>query len=335
MTATSGSSADSCEISVLICSRNRRRDLLETLDSLALQQWSGDWEVLVVDNGSEDDTTEALRSYGERFPVPLRVVWEAQVGLSFARNRAVRAARGRVALFIDDDVTCRPGWLAAHARAFEDLRVVGTGGRILPVLPEAAPQWWKELLPHEVGGPTSRYDFGDDTARIIAGGRIPPPFGANMGIARRWVLELGGFRTDLGWGRRMIPSEESEFFRRFQAQAAELLYVPDACVEHRIEQSRTTWDYYVRWQRGKGRSGVIVDPPHGAVARLSAILGCVARLLAASLRARRQRRTADLVTRVAVLRKRERLKGRLYEFLGLCTCGRQRNEILQRTLRFH
>jgi glycosyltransferase involved in cell wall biosynthesis len=309
--------APSCAISVLICTHNRRHHLLETLDSLALQEWNGIWEVLVIDNRSQDGTTEAVRSHAEGFPVPLRVVGESQVGLSFARNRAVQAASGRVALFIDDDVTCLPGWLAAHARVFEDLRVVGTGGRILPVLPAAAPLWWNEVLPHEIGGPTSRYDFGHHTAEIVGRGPIPPPFGANMGILRQWVLDLGGFRTDLGWGRRLVPSEELEFFRRAQARTAKLLYVPDACVEHRIEQYRTTWEYYVRWQRGKGRSGVIIDPPRGPIARVSAILGCLTRILVASLRARSRRDKANRVAETAALRKLERLKGRLSELVGL------------------
>jgi glycosyltransferase involved in cell wall biosynthesis len=275
------------------------------------------WEVLVIDNHSQDSTTEATRSRAAGFPVPLGVVEESQIGLSFARNRAVQAAAGRVALFIDDDVTCPPGWLAAHSRAFEDHGVVGTGGRILPVLPEPASEWWKEVLPHEIGGPTSRYDFGHHAAEIVKGGAIPPPFGANMGILRHWILDLGGFRTDLGWGRRLIPSEEFELFRRVQARTAKLLYVPDACVEHRIEQHRTTRDYYVRWQRGKGRSTVIIAPPRGPIARLSAILGCLTRLLVASLRARAGPDKASPVAAAAALRKFERLKGRLSELVGL------------------
>lgn len=307
----------SCAITVAICSRNRSASLLETLDSVEQQRWKGRWEVLVVDNGSADDTGTLIRGRADGFSVPLRVVEEPRLGLSFARNRAAREARGRVLLFIDDDVTCQAGWLAAHASAFEDPQLVGSGGRIVPVLPPEAPQWWKEILPSQIGGPTSRYDFGPTSAEIVTGGPIPAPFGANMGVLREWVLALDGFRTDLGWGRRMIPAEESEFFQRVRAREGRLLYLPDATLEHRIAPDRLTFDYYTSWQQGKGRSRVIASPPTGPMARLAAIAACLVRIGAASLQAQRRRVRGDFAAALVPVCKRERAKGSLYELVGL------------------
>jgi len=306
-----------CAITVAICSRNRCASLLVTLDSLERQEWDGRWEVLVVDNGSEDETCAVIRGRAADFPVPLRVIAEPQLGLSFARNRAAHEARGRVLLFIDDDVSCLSGWLAAHAFAFEDPRWVGSGGRILPVLPPEAPAWWKEILPSQIGGPTARYDFGSTSVEIVIGGPMPAPFGANMGILRQWVLALGGFRTDLGWGRRMIPAEESEFFQRVRAQGGRLRYVPDASVEHRIAPDRLTLDYYTRWQQGKGRSRVILAPPPGPMSRLAAIATCLVGIGAAAIQAQRPRAGGDFTSGLAAVCKRERRKGRFYELVGL------------------
>jgi hypothetical protein len=220
-------------------------------------------------------------------------------------------------LFIDDDVNCRAGWLAAHACAFEDPKLVGGGGRIVPVLPPEAPQWWREILPSQIGGPSSRYDFGPTGAEIVTGGPIPTPFGANMGILRACVLELDGFRTDLGWGRRMIPGEESEFFQRVRAREGKLLYLPDATLEHRIAPDRLAFDYFTSWQQGMGRSRVITSPPTGLLARLVAIATCLVRIGASTLQAQGRRDRGDFTSALAPLCKRERAKGMLYELVGL------------------
>lgn len=306
------------ELSVIICSRDRRDCLLETIDSLETQAWADDaigaWELLVIDNDSTDGTGEAVAERIRAFPVDLRLVREAQWGLSHARNRGLGEARGRVVVFIDDDVTCLPGWLAAHGEAFAGTGVVGTGGPIRPLMPEGTPTWFLDVLPDEIGGPTSRYEFGEDPGEIVLGGAIPLPFGANMGVQRELALEVGGFRTDLGWGKRMIPSEEFDFFRRIQARGGLILYVPEAPLLHRIEARRTTLEYYLKWQKGYGRSTVIMDPPSGLIG----YLGAISRSGRNVLTWRKRANTAgDKREEMNAVRERERSKGRLLQLLHL------------------
>jgi glycosyltransferase involved in cell wall biosynthesis len=305
------------DLSVAICTRNRRAEVERALESLALQEWSGRWEVLVVDNASSDDTRAAALARAAHFTADLRVVNEPEQGLSYARNRALVEARGDVVVFVDDDVTFEPGWLAAHGDTYADPEVLGTGGRILPVMPAGAPAWWQAVLPDEIGGPTSRYDFGDEPGPIGRDGSLPPPFGANMGVRRAAALEVGAFHTGLGWGRRMIPSEDLEFFRRVFHLPGRVVYVPNATVRHHIEASRTTRDYYLRWNRGYGRALVRMDPPRGFGRRRR-------RLRDAWREARRwsrervaRRRAGDEVAELDALRERERARGRLLELLGL------------------
>lgn len=309
-------------VTVAICTRNHRESLLEVLDSLRRPQWratpdarESGWEVLVVDNGSEDGTAEAALGQRADFPVPLRVEREPRAGLSFARNHALEAARGEALVFIDDDVTCMPGWLAGHARALADPSVAGTAGRILPRLPESTPDWFREALADEIGGPTSRYDFGDEGGPID-GRTIELPFGANMGLRRALALELGGFRTDLGWGKEMIPGEETELFRRVLASGGKLVYVPEAILEHRIEASRVTMDYFLRWQRGFGRAKVLLDPPQGKVQHARHVVKAALKLARWDLRARWRHARASRPLELEAVRKRARAQGRLYQLLG-------------------
>lgn len=306
---------DTSEISVVICSLNRRDSLLLTLDSLEQQVWSGTWEVLVVDNGGTDGSFDAVCQRASASPVPLRAVREETRGLSHARNRALREARGRAVVFVDDDVTCLEGWLAGHGQAYRDAEVVGTGGPILPAMPSGTPEWLLAMLPHEIGGPTSRYDFGSRAAEIVAKGSIPLPFGANMGVLREKAVQIGGFRTDLGWGKHMVPSEELEFFRRIRQGHGRIMYIPTAALEHRIDVKRTTWDYYVRWQRGYGRSVVMMDKPTGFRQRLSRIRWCLRRMRRCGHRARDARSGSDRVAEITALRESERCRGQLYQLL--------------------
>jgi GT2 family glycosyltransferase len=306
---------DSPAISVAICTRNRRASLLETLETLAGQHFDRAWETLVVDNGSEDGTSDAVRSRAGRFPVPLRCSSESELGVAFARNRALREARAPVVLFVDDDVSCDAGLIVAHADALAEPDVVATGGRIVPVVPPGTPAWKAEVLLSDLGGPASRYDFGPALLEISRRGPVALPFCANVGVKRERALGVGGFRTDLGWGRRAVPSEDVDLFRRLRRQGGRLLYVPAAVVRHRIGPERTTRDYDLSWNRGYGRSQVLMNPPRGLAQHLGRVASSAHRVLLHGGRALRARRRGDPVAELWELRRRSRNEGQLLELL--------------------
>ncbi len=304
----------SIDLTIVLCSRNRRDDIEITLDALAAQVWDGSWDVLVVDNGSEDGTGELVGSLVAEFPVPLRLVVEETPGLAHARNRAIREVRGRATVFLDDDATALPGLVRAHGDAFREEGVIGTAGRILPVLPEGTSDWLIQALPDEIGGPTSRFEFGPDPAEIIVPGPIPYPFGANMGVLTEAARSLHGFRTELGWGKRLVPDEEVEFYGRLAELPGKIRYVPDAAVEHRIAANRTSREYYERWHQGLGRAGVLRQMPISLPARAARLVSNTVKLLKWSIRA--HRRKGDLVAELKAVRTREITRGRCLELLG-------------------
>jgi glycosyltransferase involved in cell wall biosynthesis len=305
------------ELTVVICTLGRPQSLRQTLDTLATQRWDGTWDILVVDNSSGRAGVEGIGALERDLPVELRLTVEPRRGLSFARNRALAEAQGNAIVFIDDDVNCLPGWLAAHGAVLRDTSVTGTAGRILPILPESTPDCFRTLYTSENGGPVSRYDFGDEPQEIKLGGPLQPPFGANMAVRRSLALSLGGFRTDLGWGERMVPGEETELFRQILAAGSRLLYVPAAAVEHRIEPTRVTYGFHARWWRGKGRASVLLDPPRGPIQRVAMVGQSLRRVAKDGRRLRRARRRCDLTREIAALQQRSYTEGRLLELLGL------------------
>lgn len=104
------------EISVVIATKDRRQYLERALASLKMQAGAPDFEVIVVDNGSRDDTAMVVASQGDP-ALPVRYVAEPQPNRAKARNRGVEVSRGQYVLFCDDDVQMPPGWIAAHAVA--------------------------------------------------------------------------------------------------------------------------------------------------------------------------------------------------------------------------
>ncbi len=110
-----GGAPVTCELSVVIPTRNRRRILEEVLRALDAQENAPPFEILVVDDGSSDGTAEA---FGRRTgPRPFHLLRQENRGPAAARNRGVAAAAGALIAFLGDDTVPEPGWLAAHLAA--------------------------------------------------------------------------------------------------------------------------------------------------------------------------------------------------------------------------
>jgi glycosyltransferase involved in cell wall biosynthesis len=145
-----GIRSGSCEenvvfVTITIQTYNRSGMLAQTLESLRLLRCpeAVDYEILVVDNNSNDDTPEVIRRYGEVLAPRLRSVFEPRQGLSHARNRALAEAKGEIVSFIDDDVAVDPNWLGAVCDAFAKHSASVVGGRsyLIYPTPQGRPAW--------------------------------------------------------------------------------------------------------------------------------------------------------------------------------------------------
>jgi len=206
---------ESPTFTVVVCTKDRRADLSRCLESLAEtlgEGGSGRWDVLVVDNASSDGTSEHVRALVSEYPVQLSVTREERLGLAIARNTGLREAEGEVAIFVDDDVTFSEGWAGAWEEAFIEESLAAAGGPITPVFPESVPAWYRDGVMADGGTTTGNYEHGDVVLEYRPGGEVGHPRGGNMAIRRALALEVGGFREELGWGKKKIPGEETEFF---------------------------------------------------------------------------------------------------------------------------
>ena len=256
------------DISIVICTYNRSHGLDRVLGQLAEQKLPSElaWEILVVDNNSTDDTPEIVGRFAQQHPdLDLRYVFEPSQGLSFARNRAVREAKGEIVAFTDDDVFIDTGWVGAIAEVLPREEFMGFGGKVIPQVPPDAPPWLvsKGRFALNRGGVIVSHNPGDVQREYT--GKDPRPVGANLFFRRTAFERFGLFRTDLGKsGDAVFFGEDVEFTARLEAGGARLLYVPTAVVYHPVDSARLTKrvfrQYY--YQIGRARARLSRYPSH-------------------------------------------------------------------------
>lgn len=114
-------------VSLIIATKDRASYLARALASLEAQVSAPSFELIVVDNGSSDETKAVVERQAGREAYPVRYVFEAEPNRGKARNRGVAVASGYLVLFVDDDVQLPPGFLAAHEAAHMTSNLVVNG----------------------------------------------------------------------------------------------------------------------------------------------------------------------------------------------------------------
>jgi len=273
-------------ISVIVCTHARPRALARLLDSVAaLRLPEGpEWELIVVDNDSRDDTESVARRAAAR--LPLRYVHEPRRGKSCALNRGVAAARGALIAFCDDDVVLDPEWLAALRRAADEApEAAWFGARVLPRWPRGRPRWLSDECYPALAGFFAAYDLGEVDRAYRPSDRLP--IGAGMAVRRALVEAVGGFREDLGpRGRQRGTGEDTDLIERARARGLRGRYVGRALAWHLIPEERLRLRAFVDYGIGKGINQHRLQAPGARRGSYLRIVEQTARALPQALRGR-------------------------------------------------
>ncbi len=187
--------------SIVVPAYNNATTIAAQLTALRQQDCEHEWEVVVIDNASTDETANILEKWTDSWPRMKSVFHDATRGVSAARNAGARLARGDVVLFCDADDSVESGWLRAHAEAFE-------AGAFL------------------TGGILVR-DDGVVSGVVTSLWSLGFPSGANCGVRRTVFDTVGLFDESFPFG-----GDETEFFWRAQVAGYPLVEVERARVRY-------------------------------------------------------------------------------------------------------
>lgn len=243
------------EISVILCTYNRCQDLAKTLESLASSRFASlvEWEILVVDNNSSDQTRNVVEDFSRRYPSRFVYLFEPMQGKSHALNAGIRGARGDVVAFTDDDVTVEPTWLENLTVGLRKSQCAGVGGRVLPDSSFSPPRWLSVDGQYALA-PLAIFDRGLEAIELTE-----TPFGNNMAFRKEVFSKHGNFRIDLGpqpGSGNPQKSEDAEFGQRLLAAGERLHYEPSAVLYHDVPPNRIKKDYFLGWWFDKARSDI-------------------------------------------------------------------------------
>ena len=248
-------------VSVAICCHNGAARLRPTLARLAEQRVPDGlaWEVILIDNASTDGTAEvAADAWPATAPVPLRVVREPRLGLTYARHRALTSARFETLSLVDDDNWVHADWVSSAAALMDRLpHVAACGGMVDPVYEVAPPPWFerhKGWFALGAQGPRG----GDVT---WTRGML---FGAGLIVRTSAWHQLieAGFKPLLidRTGAQLTTGGDVELCYALRLAGWCLWYEPSLHLQHFMPAGRMRWQYLRALFRSNGAASIRYIP---------------------------------------------------------------------------
>jgi len=247
------------DLSVIISTFNRSEDLKIALDCLKKQVLTSpvDYEVLIIDNNSTDDTKSVVESFSPAFQGRLKYFFEPRQGKPFAMNLGIKECKGEIIVMTDDDCSMESDYLENVYNTFKESgpNIGFIGGKIIPRWVNCSkPEWFDNLEPDWFKdffwGPLAILDYGDKPFIInwdlyeSQGKKLL--YGANMAARKEIFLKYGDFDHE----KRI--TEDMEFQLRLLRAGVQVLYTPRVRVFHKVTAKRLRPGCYYRWYLERG-----------------------------------------------------------------------------------
>jgi cellulose synthase/poly-beta-1,6-N-acetylglucosamine synthase-like glycosyltransferase len=202
-------------VSIIVPTFNAAGRIASCLEALCEQAAPWEVEILVVNDGSGDDTAEVVRRFQ-----PVRLINQANAGPAAARNRGAFEARGAIIVFTDDDCVPAPGWLNAMLKPFDDPEVVATKG--------VYRTRQKALLARFV-----QSEYEDRYRLMKRSDSIDFVDTYSAAFRRNHFLEMNGFDPQFP----LACAEDAELSYRMAARGWKMKFMPEAVVYHSHPQT--------------------------------------------------------------------------------------------------
>lgn len=240
-------------LTAIICTYNRAKYIGPLLESIAANDLAkSEYEIVLVDNNCTDNTREICEAFAAAHKdVNFRYCVEPEQGLSAARNKGIKEAKGDLIVYIDDDALIDTWYLRTiteYLCAHEEIDAVG--GPIIPLYEDTQePKWMTRYTKELLCG----YLYFGDEIRPFPGERYPG--GGNAAYRAEVFKKVGLFNTALGRkGNGLMGSEEKDIFDKMKAQGMRFMYLPKMILHHIIPQKKLERDYFDRLTKQIGIS---------------------------------------------------------------------------------
>lgn len=212
-------------ISIIINTLNRAQFLSQLLQSLHWQRYSGEFEVIVVNGPSVDNSDEIITAWGNG----IRSAKCPVANLSMSRNIGIGMSRGQLVAFIDDDSIPEPEWLEQLSSAY-DSRVGGVGGTVYDHTGFA--EQYRYSTANRLGHVTWKNDTAREDLCFPQSFDFPYLQGTNASFRRAALLEIGGFDEEFEY-----YLDETDVCCRLIDKGYILRQLPNAHVHHKFAPS--------------------------------------------------------------------------------------------------
>jgi glycosyltransferase involved in cell wall biosynthesis len=240
------------DFTVAIPTYNGETRLPEVLDKLLAQinTETFDWEVIVIDNNSTDNTAKIVQNYQANWP-QLRYFQEQKQGAGFARQRAVEEAKSPLIGFLDDDNLPAPDWVSAAYKFGKEYPQAGAyASQTRPIYEVEPPENFHRIAPF-----LAITQRGPHPLRYEPAKKVLPPSAGLVVRKQAWLESVPNQLILTGRANgKMLTSEDLEVLSYIQRSEWEIWYNPAMNVDHKIPHWRLKRDYLIPFIRGIGLS---------------------------------------------------------------------------------
>lgn len=228
-------------VSIIICCHNSERRIANVLSHLQLQGFDRkiDWEIILVDNASTDNTAITAMQVWDKKPLTfLKVVDERKPGLIYARLTGVQEARYDIVSFIDDDNWVEPRWIEKVFAIFENDKMIGAcGGKPFAGFEKDAPAWFTKFQGNfAIGDQQEESGYIHENRSFL--------WGAGLSVRKNLFLEIQkkGYRwTMIGRkGNLLLAGDDSEICKAVLLMGYKLYYEKGLTLVHYMPEERLT-----------------------------------------------------------------------------------------------
>lgn len=249
-------------LSVILPTFNRADLLREVLSAYCrLQEPQGGWELLLIDNGSQDETRQVVRQFEDR--LPLTYIYEGRPGKSHASNTGIERAAGELCLFADDDVLPGFDWLRQYERAAKDNPQFGVFGGPYVLKWPTPPAPWLAESPEVLQSCLMLTDPSWKTGPHEEGFR-----GGNFAVRRAAFQQGFRFDTTLGANPELPPGEENYLVHKLVRHGYRKWWIAEAAVEHIVRPEQMTKQYMLSRAVRVGRGDYVCSVAAHGVPKL-------------------------------------------------------------------